>query len=130
MSPTKPYRVHRVLGDLGVLVPHETWLDVSNKVYEGYENNVGLRRLVVGGDELRVDAYPTNSERDVMGNDAVEFLSRAMGYQVHGHVHRHVHGHRANGRVALKSGASEMPRVMAVGRTGPYDSGLKIGLTV
>ncbi|KAF8528287.1 hypothetical protein JB92DRAFT_803527 [Gautieria morchelliformis] len=50
--------------------------------------NAGLRRLVVAGDELRADVYSTNSERDVMGNDAVEFPSRlceAMGYQVHGH---------------------------------------------
>ncbi|KAF8532429.1 hypothetical protein JB92DRAFT_3091857 [Gautieria morchelliformis] len=71
--------------------------------------NGGLRRLVVAGDELRPDMYPTNSERNVMGNDKVEFPSRlyeAMGYQVHGHVHKRVHGRRANGGVALGGSGS------------------------
>ncbi|KAF8509085.1 hypothetical protein JB92DRAFT_2832098 [Gautieria morchelliformis] len=66
--------------------------------------NAGLRRLVVAGNELKADVYPTNSEHDVMGNDAVGFpscLYEAIGYQVHGHIHRCVHGHHANGQVAL-----------------------------
>ncbi|KAF8530616.1 hypothetical protein JB92DRAFT_2825588 [Gautieria morchelliformis] len=89
------------ISDLGALVPHETWLVMSTKVTrmsngssgvstrtesrhhwaidedrrQGGKGHRGLRRLVVVGDELLANVYPTNSERDVMGNDAVEFPS-------------------------------------------------------